>query len=301
MAKNTEIKTDVKEEALIFENELDISNEEVNLPIVAAEEMDWEEDSGAGTEGADKSSFAIPFISILQALSPQVAGETPMEGAKAGKFFNNITNEIFDHVEFIPCAFQRRFIRWAANRGGFKGDHSPIDVETGRLVGMSEHGGRYLMDVPAGQPVFDASGRPLYDELSDTRNHFVLYKTVTGSWQPAIISLSSTQIKKSKRLMSLVTGVEVINKAGKAYNPPSFSHVYVAKPTFEKNAKGSWWGFEFSVVRPLQGHEVDLYAKAKAFNKSVIDGVVKAEPPLDGSDYAGAASNVDPETGEVKF
>ena len=280
-----------------LENSVADAVEEVkNLPI-AAEEMNWEDDAGAGTEGADKSSFAIPFITMLQAQSPQLVGEAPMEGAKAGRFINNITNEIFDYVEFIPASFQRTFIRWGANRGGYKGDFSPIDVETGRVEGMTNHNGRYLMDVPVGQPIFAPTGQALYDELVDTRNHFVLYKAKNGSWQPAIMSLSSTQIKKSKRLMSLITGIEITKKEGSTYNPPSFSHIYVASATFEKNTKGSWWGWDFKVQRPLNSQEAQTYAKAKIFSKSVTDGTIKSEPPVDSN----FGENIDPATGEVKF
>ena len=51
--------------------------------------LDFSADAGMGMEGADKSSFAIPFITMLQGLSPQL--ET-VEGAKPGLFINTITN-----------------------------------------------------------------------------------------------------------------------------------------------------------------------------------------------------------------
>lgn len=272
--------------------------EKENLPVSAG--MSFEEDAGAGTEGADKSSYAIPFISLLQAGSPQVNSEKPLEGARAGVFFNNITNEMATAIKFVPAAFTRRFIRWGVNRSGFKGEFNPIDVETGRVDGMSVHNGRYLMEVPTGAAAFDSEGKALYDELADTRNHFVLYQATNGSWQPAIISLSSTQIKKSKRLMSLISGIELSGANGKPFNPPSYSHVYVATPVFEKNAKGqNWWGLEFKVERQLQAGEENLYAKAKGLNRSVVEGMVTAEPPApDTGEYV---DNIDKETGEVKF
>ncbi|HET8689559.1 MAG TPA: hypothetical protein VFM18_23360, partial [Methanosarcina sp.] len=67
--------------------------------------MDFSADAGMGMEGADKTSFAIPFLTMLQGLSPQVES---VEGAKPGKFINTITNELFDEVLVIPCAYQRR-------------------------------------------------------------------------------------------------------------------------------------------------------------------------------------------------
>ena len=43
--------------------------------------LDFAADAGMGMEGVDKDSFAIPFIALLQGLSPQL--ET-VDGAKPG-------------------------------------------------------------------------------------------------------------------------------------------------------------------------------------------------------------------------
>ncbi len=251
----------------------ELAEAEKNLPAVASM---FEEDAGGGMEGADKSSFAIPFLTMLQGLSPQV--ET-VEEAKPGLFINTITNELFKELVVIPCAFQRRYLRWAprSTGGGYKGEYNPLDVETGKLPGMSNVGGTYLMDVPEGATPFDEKGAPLYDHLADTRNHFVLFKNASGSWQPALVSLSGTQIKKSKRWMSLIQGVEMIGANGKPFIPPSFSHEYVLKPVKETNAKGSWWGVEISLKESVKSPEV--YAKAKAFNQQVKEGAVEVAPP----------------------
>jgi hypothetical protein len=249
---------------------------EVKNTSLAATSM-FEEDAGAGLEGADKSSYAIPFLTMLQGLSPQI--ET-VDGAKPGLIINTITNELFSSVRVIPCAYQRRFIRWAPRSagGGYKGEYNPIDVETGNVEGLKLINGIYMMDVPEGANAFDQKGLPLYDHLSDTRNHFVLVESSSGAWQPALFSMSSTQIKKSKRWMSLIQGLELRNAEGKAFNPPSFSHIYTVKGVKEENAKGSWWGVEIVINGPVE--EAEIYANAKAFNKSVNSGAVEVAPPV---------------------
>lgn len=248
--------------------------------------IDYSNDAGAGMEGADASTFAIPFITILQGLSPQLK---TVEGAKPGLFINTITNEMFSEVLVIPCAFRRRFLRWAPNRGGFKGEYNPLEVETGKVPGMSKHDNMYLMDVPAGiTAVFDPKGRPLYDHLADTRMHFVLACTKAGAWQPALVSLASTQIKKSKRWMSRIQGIEMRKPDGSAFNPPSFSHMYALKAIEEKNQQGEWWGYDIHLVGPVEGAE--LYAKAKAFHASVVAGQVEVAQPQPDAE-AGADNN----------
>lgn len=244
--------------------------EETNtaLAVMAA---DFAADAGLGMEGADKSSFAIPFLSILQGLSPQL--ET-VDGAKPGLFINSITNEVFKEVLVIPCAFQRRFLRWAprSEGGGYKGEYNPVDIETGKIAGVSTNAeGRLMLE---------------NDELKDTRNHFVLMQTESGAWTGALLSLSSTQIKKSKRWMSLILGIEMRNAQGKPFNPPSFSHVYKLSAVKEENSKGSWWGLQVEKVEPVGDSE--LYAKAKAFHNSVSAGEVEVAPPQADVEAAGS-------------
>lgn len=243
---------------------------------VSTEVVDFAADAGMGLEGADKSSFAIPFITMLQGLSPQL--ET-VDGAKPGLLINTITNELASEVFVIPVAYQRRYIRWAprSSGGGYKGEYNPSEVETLKLPGVSNQGGTYMMDVPAGAATHDPKGLPLFDHLSDTRNHFVLFQSANGSWQPALMSLSSTQIKKSKRWMSRIQGIELRDAAGKAFNPPSFSHIYKIKGVKEENAKGSWWGLDIELVGPVQ--EKEVYAAAKAFHANIISGAVEVAPP----------------------
>lgn len=253
----------------------DVSNEKIGGAV--GQVLDFAADAGGGLEGADKASFAIPFISVVQALSPQI---DTVDGAKAGLFINTITNELYTEVLVIPCAYTRRFLRWAprSSGGGYKGEYNPIDVETGNLAGLSLVNGAYLMDVPDGVTrVFDEKGAPLYDHLADTRNHFCLVQTKAGNWIQALISLGSSQIKKSKRWMSRIQGIEMKDANGRAFTPPSFSHVYKLSSVKEENGKGKWHGIEVDVVGPVA--DADLYAAAKRFNQSVNSGAVEVAPP----------------------
>jgi hypothetical protein len=248
--------------------EVAVAETNTALAVMAA---DFAADAGLGMEGADKSSFAIPFLSILQGLSPQL--ET-VDGAKPGLFINSITNEVFKEVLVIPCAFQRRFLRWAprSEGGGYKGEYNPVDIETGKIAGVSTNAeGRLMLE---------------NDELKDTRNHFVLMQTESGAWTGALLSLSSTQIKKSKRWMSLILGIEMRNAQGKPFNPPSFSHVYKLSAVKEENSKGSWWGLQVEKVEPVG--DAELYAKAKAFHNSVSAGEVEVAPPQADVEAAGS-------------
>ena len=247
--------------------------------------MNMRQDAGGGLEEADASSFAIPFLTVLQSNSPAVVDDA-IEGVKAGLFMNTITNELYKEVLVVPCAFQRRFLRWGprSQGGGYKGEYLPGEVESETLVGLTKEGRVYLMDVPEGATkLFDDKGLPLYDHLKDTRSHFVLVQNSAGQWQPAMLSLSSTQIKKSKRWMSLIQGIEFEDETG-SYNPPSYSHIYRLATDKESNDSGTWFGVTISKERALDPSElsdVNIYMRAKEFHDQVAAGKVKVSEPVD--------------------
>lgn len=261
---------------------------EVRKTTAVGAPLDFAADAGAGLESTDAKSFAIPFITILQGLSPQVVQRT-VKDAAPGLFINTITNELFEELLVVPCSFQRRYIRWAprSSGGGYKGDFDPIEVELGKVDGVTQVDGRFYFNVPKGASPVDERGRPKYDHLADTRNHFVLVKSKEGAWQPAIISLASTQIKKSRRWISRIQGLEMKDAKGKTFIPPSFSHIYVIKAVTEKNAEGEWFGWSIDLLEQVS--DAELYAKAKAFHSSVVAGEVEVAPPQADPEEGGAS------------
>jgi len=225
--------------------------------------LDFSADAGKGMEGSDADTFALPFVNVLQPLSPQM---DTIDGAKAGMFFNSITMELFKTVRVIPCAFQRRFLRWAPRDqgGGFKGIFHPSDIESGKIDGVERDENGFL----------SIDG----DDLRDTRSHYCLvYSEKLDTWTPAVISMSSTQVKKSKRFMSMINGLE-LKKGKQSFTPPSFSHIYEFSTVKEENEKGKWFGIEMELVGPVE--DASLYAKGRAFNEQVLAGEVKVSDPV---------------------
>lgn len=228
----------------------------------------FEEDAGVGFESADSSSYAIPFLAILQSGSPQIkkSDGAYIKGAEEGMFYNTVTQELLDGehgVIVIPCAFKRTFIKWAPrdSGGGFKGELQPSDPQ-----------------VQAG--VLDKDGRLVDSEgnlLSDTRTHYVLVLDGKGGYQPAVVSLSSTQIKKSRQWMSKMNGIKLQRADGSHYTPAMFSHSYKVSTVPESNDKGSWFGLKVETLGAVESAE--LYQAAKAFRDAISSGEVKEQVP----------------------
>lgn len=236
-------------------------------------------DAGAGMEGATQESFAIPFLSVLQKGSPTVDEALPtyVEGHKAGMFYENVTGQVFDGkkgVLFVPCAYKREFLRWGAKDagGGFKGALSPEVVADMRAKGqIVEVDGKLLAPLEDG-----TLNDKKCDIFKDTRAHYVLIiDQDTGAWKEALLSLSSTQIKKSKMLMSALASVKLKNGAGQLFTPPTFANLVRITTLGESNDKGSWFGVKFELAGTVDRSEV--YAAAKAFHANVASGAVAAK------------------------
>ena len=241
--------------------------------------MDFAADAGAGMEGAGQESFAIPFLSVLQKGSPQVdeASGAAIEGARAGMFFENVTGRMFsgkDGVVIVPCSYRREFLRWGAraNGGGFMGAYSPEDVAEMRTKGQI-----VALDNRLYAPEADGSVNPeKSDRFNDTRNHYVLIMDMdSGAWTEALLSLTSTQIKKSKMLMSALASVKLKNGAGQLYTPPTFANLVRVTSVGESNEKGTWFGVKFELAGQVDRAEV--YAAAKAFHANIAKGGVQVK------------------------
>lgn len=240
-------------------------------------EFDYAADAGAGMEGTDKESFAIPFLRVLQKISPQVdeADAAYIEGAKGGQFFNSVNQKCYDGKEgvtFLHCAYQRRFLRWAPRGdGGFKGEYLPEDV-----AAMRDRGEVKMVE-GEGLFVADENGEvnpKKSDRLVDTRSHFgILYDEATGEAHQVLMPLSSTQIKKSKMIMSMINSVKVKGPNG-LITPPTWVNKIKLTSVLESNDSGSWYG-----IRPeLDGfiQSKDVYDIAKAFHQAIAAGEAKA-------------------------
>ena len=89
--------------------------------------------AGTGLEEVKSDDLAIPFIRILQAMSPQVNKRAAeyVDGAEVGMIFNTVTNAIYDGekgVEIIPCSYTKRYLEWIPREKGgglVTADHSP--------------------------------------------------------------------------------------------------------------------------------------------------------------------------------
>jgi hypothetical protein len=241
--------------------------------------MDEADLGGAGFEGTDEQSFAIPFIQVLQKMSPMVDDDNPkhMEGARAGMLYNTVTQRLYDGkvgLSFVPCAYKRCFIQWGGRDAdaGFKGEWTTEEVE--RMKKDNElvefEGKLYKPSADGGQI------NPKKNDLfADTRSHYILLVDENGDTSQAILSLSSSQTKASKMLMTALQQRRMeIN--GVKRTPPTYATMVKLTTIGMANEKGTWSGVRFDLEEGYIKNKA-VFEEAKAFWKAIVAGDVKVD------------------------
>jgi len=262
-----------------------------NGAMTTATDNDFSGFAGDGFEGATKDDLAIPFLTILQSNSPQVKrseGEY-IEGAAEGMLFNSVTKELYDPVKtplfIVPCAYDRYFVEWRLREqgGGFKGQHS---VEEGEeLLTKATRDDKNRDIIPSG------------NQLNDTRTFYVMiYKEAEGYATPALITMTSTQIKKAKQWYMQQNMLRLKGPSG-PYRPPMYASKWRVTTVPESNEKGSWMGWAFEHAGYLKGPQDPVFVEAQEFAKSVKSGAVKPDfekaPDMAGGSTEPGADNDD--------
>jgi hypothetical protein len=193
-------------------------------------------DAGTGFEGTTADDYALPFLKLLQKMSPEVdeADGAYIEGAKPGMYVDTATGELLETMKFIPCYYHRAIVEWRDREegGGFVAQHQP---------GYEE---RFTRN-ERGQWV-----TPNGTYLSDTRYFFGLRLRADGSTAPGVISFGSTQLKRARAWLTRLQALKLQTAEG--FRPyPIYAHIWEFSSTTEENEKGKWCGYKMELVERI--------------------------------------------------
>lgn len=233
-----------------------------NTEVAVFDEAMFEADAGQGLGGIGSEDLALPFLKVLSRQDPTL---DELEDAKAGDIYNTVTGKVYkgkEGIRVIPCAYQKRFIEWAP-RGS--GNGAPLNIyntqaECPKTDRSSEDNKEYVV-----------GGNGSYIEA--TAQHYVVVLDEDGP-TTALITMKSTQLKKSRKWNSMIMSRSFNGKNG-PYTPPMFSHIYKLTTLSEENSKGSWHGWEIALEGVIQ--DAGMYQMAKTFGESVDRGEVQAK------------------------
>lgn len=223
---------------------------------------DYSEFEGQGFEGQSQDDVSIPFISILQAQSPQVEEQ----GLPAGKLYNAVTGDTYDDLKFVPVITEHCYIAWAPRDtgGGFRG-RFPVDSPV-------------VMKARKDAEAFNKMQTEEGDELRET---FYVYGVKADDHSPIVIGFSSTKIKVYKRWATAIR-MFTIPVGGRKIRPPLFAHQSRLSTIKQQNSKGKFYNFtldpaERSISASLLDPQSELFQAAQDVRRLILEGKTKIE------------------------
>jgi hypothetical protein len=207
--------------------------------------LDYGEHAGAGFEGQTSADSKIPFLLLLQGLSPQVGGPKAVPGASPGKFMNSVSERVYgDSVLFVPAKREKSYVEWVprAQGGGFVGRHA-VDSD---LVARAKE--------KAGPKAFGKLKHP--DSENELVETVYLYGVVCDGERPAdpvVVAFKSTALAPLRAWNTRVKTTQ-IPVAGRKQTPPLFAHLTRVSTVSQSNKKGTFFNY---VLGPAKGDMID--------------------------------------------
>ena len=225
---------------------------------------------GAGMENIGKEDVALPFLKILQGLSPEVTrgNEKFIKGAAAGQFINSLTGDLWDGeagVEIIRVFFEKKYIEWRPKKAG------------GGLVRISD-----TIEEAKQHKVPDTGDKDVDTTIDETHQTYCLVKGPTG-WSQVLFSASRTKLPFMRKWNGLVLNTkagDLKDDPTAAKLPPSvplkpFAVVYQLVTATKQNDKGTFFIPQLGKAKRLA--TAAEYKAAVEFYDVVKSGRVKVE------------------------
>ncbi len=226
--------------------------------------------SNEGLENIGREDTALPFLKILQALSPEVTRgkDQYIQGAQAGEFINSLTNERWDGekgVEAIRVYFEKKYIEWKPRDSG------------GGLVRISS-----TLDEAQAHKVPDTGNAEIDTTIDETHQLYLLVRGKFGLY-PVLLSLTKSKLPFSRKWNATAMGVRfgefegdpVAAKLPAEAQPKSFAVVYTLTTGTKQGKKGTYFVPQLGGKKRLAA--ADELKAAMDFANVVKSGGAKVE------------------------
>lgn len=232
--------------------------------------------TGAGTENIGREDVALPFLKILQGLSPEVTrgNEKFIKGAAAGQFINSLTGDLWDGeagLEIIRVYFEKKYIEWRPKKAG------------GGLVRISD-----TAEEAAKHKTVDTGDKDVDTTVDETHQTYCIVKGATG-WNPVLFSASRTKLPFMRKWNGLVLNTkagDLKDDVNAAKLPPTvqlkpFAVVYNLQSASKTNDSGTFFIPSLGAKKRLASSAE--FKLAAEFYDTIKSGRVKVEyvPPTE--------------------
>lgn len=234
----------------------------------------------------DQNDLLVPFIGVLQAMSPAVA-EGQIDGAKPGMLVNSVTKDLYDPKKglvFLPVKSSYEYVEWIPREAG------------GGIAGRHDPGSQLVRDAMKNRVEGKLQTRD-GNELVET--HYVYGLIMDDAGEEVIgfgvIPCTSTKISPKKAWM---TSIQMAKGTAKI---PTFAFRSVVKTVSKKNRKGAFYTL---AVEPFGGNwkttallpaTSPILAQAVDFAAFIAAGRVKLDEAAEASERASGAAGAEDE------
>lgn len=184
------------------------------------------EDVALGFENTTPDDISLPFLTLLQDLSPEVTGDKGqgIDGAKAGMLYNSVTKQTFDKTLFVPAWHEHLFVEWIPRKqgGGFVARHELTSDVVKAAKEASTKFGKYSVGT---------------NDLVETQ---YLYGVICGpddSQEMGVIGFTSTKLKIFRDWWTRVN-MFLVPQGDRKVRPPLFAHLVEISTRRQTNREG---------------------------------------------------------------
>lgn len=212
-----------------------------------------------GYEGINLETMSIPFIKLLQTLSPQLSKKKPefIAEAEEGVLFNTISEEMYGKsLRIVVGKFERYYIEWGDKRGVFVETHDPAEFERTIMPSLIRDEKNKLVN-PNNKHTFVET--------------YIYYVVMPDHMEEGvcILSLSSSGIKEAKKLNRKLMSTMIPGTTRRAL--PHFM-VWNADVVDMSNDSGDWFGLKFNFNAFVNKEQLELVVEErKALPNKAVD------------------------------
>jgi len=191
---------------------------------------------GDGFDNTTSNSYAMPFIRILQKMSPEVDKDESayIKGAKAGMILLTSTQDAYEEINIVVLDYVESYIEWIPREkgGGFVQEVNALDPMAKEILASCEK-------------VENQNILPNGNEFKLHANYQCAIEVEEDEWEPATLSMSASQLKTSRIwLRTLRTmKMEIEGQSYSNINIRSFQWTLGTEKL--SNDKGNWFGWTY--------------------------------------------------------
>lgn len=261
------------------------------LPDGTLATYDYGEFAGMGKEDTRQDELAIPFLNLLQGLSPEVTeGNAKFNpDARPGMFCKSTTGELIPGKEgfaFLPVLRDPCYVQWRPDRGGFVARHDRDSdvVKQAKLAADNDEANLRVTRVEVDE---ETGKRTEVEDVLDRTVYLyglILEQREGGGWEAlslVVISFTGTKLKQYRRWYS------AINESKRTKNAPLFANLVKIVAVQEQNRKGqTFYNFKLdplnggaaaSLISPNDEDGRTLMREAADFVAKIKGGEIEAD------------------------